>query len=71
MTSKYILALTNEKRFTQHKFGKDRIEKNAEAHWYALNPNVRSDHAHTITRLDLELQDSYTGFQLADYLTGF
>ena len=66
MELKYILTLTNEKRFIQHKFGEERIEKRAEAHWYALDPILRTDYPHTITRLDLELQDYYTGLQLAD-----
>ena len=71
MELKYILTLTNEKRFIQHKFGEERIEKRAEAHWYALDPSARTDYSHTITRLDLELQDYYTGFQLPDWHTGF
>ena len=55
MEFKYILTLRNEKRFIQHKFGKERISKRAEVHLYAIDPKLRTDNVHTITRMDLEL----------------
>ena len=37
MEFNYILMLTNEARFIQHKFGENRIEKKSSLGWYALN----------------------------------
>ena len=41
MTFKYIITLTNEAKFIQHKFGDDRIASESEISFYALNYGMR------------------------------
>jgi hypothetical protein len=58
MIYKYIITLTNEAKFIQHKFGEEKIKRESEITWYALNYNSRSDFVKMITRSELVLSDS-------------
>ena len=58
MVYKYIITLTNEAQFIQHKFGKDRIRRDSDITWYALNYKSRSDFVTMVTRSELVLSDS-------------
>ena len=58
---KYIVTLTNEKYFIEFKFGDERIDKIATLHWNLIDPYARIDFSYEITRLELDLTDSYWG----------
>lgn len=64
---KYILTLTNQKKFVQHKFEDERLLKTSETKWHALNANTRIDYVFMITRAGHELNDSY--FNLGSLMT--
>ena len=57
--SRYILAIENQKRFIQHKFGDERIVASSEVRWYSLNNESRDDNVNLATRGFLELADEY------------
>lgn len=58
MQWKYITLVVNEKRFIQHAFGEDRVEKKSSFSWYALENNVRTDNIKVITRAKVRFGDS-------------
>ena len=59
MRNKYIFVVANQKNFIQHKFGEDRFKARAEAKYYALNSEAKSDYVNMITRTSVELYDTY------------
>lgn len=58
MTFKYILTLTNEKKFIQHQFGQQRIMAISSTNWHPLSYTSRSEYVKIVTRSKLELNDS-------------
>lgn len=57
MKSKYLITLLNQKKFVQHKFDEERIDRHSTLTWYPLNPDARTDYANEIIRTELELAD--------------
>ena len=58
---KYLVTVTNEKHFVQHKFGRSRIIESSDLQWNPIDPNIRSDFVKYITRTELDLKDDYWG----------
>ena len=57
MESKYIIHVENIKRFIQHDFEEDRIEKSSVLHWHPLSPDVRTDTVNLIQRQSMIMND--------------
>ena len=66
LKSKYILTVENQKRFIQHKFTADRINEGSELHWYAINPDQRTDFVNIITQTHINLNDDVWSFKNDD-----
>lgn len=47
----------NKKKFMQHKFHAESIERNSELHWHPLSHNTRLDFPYKTTRTSMELND--------------
>ena len=59
MKGRYIVTLQQTKRFIQHKFGADRFEPAAEAIWYPMNAEARTDYVNMFKRSSVEFNDNY------------
>jgi len=53
MEYKYIVILENEKKFVQHKFGKDRVDAKSTTRYFPMNYNSRLDYVKMIYRSDV------------------
>jgi len=67
MRFKYIITIVNEKKFVQHKFDSERIQRRSHMQWHALSPTARSDYVYKITRTTMELNDDY--FNIGAFMT--
>ena len=54
--------LENEKKFVQHKFGKDRVDAKSTTRFFPMNYNSRLDYVKMIYRSDVQLSDSIKDF---------
>ena len=58
MQFKYIVALENEAKFIQHKFGDQRIQEKSTIRFYPMSYNTRIDFVKKIYRSKVVLSDS-------------
>ena len=73
LVGKYILTLSNQKKFVQHKFEDERTLRTSETKWHALAADTRIDYVYQITRTEQELNDnlSNTGRLFIENESGF
>ena len=64
MKDKYIIILSNHRKFIPWKFDEDKIEKQLSLDWYAMTKNHRADYPNLIYRQISDLNDDY--FNLGD-----
>ena len=71
--NKYIFTLFNQKKFQQHKFEDERIQRFSQIKWHPLTYNLRADYAYLITRGELQLNDKHfnIGGIFTEYESGF
>ena len=53
MEYKYIVMLENEKKFVQHKFGKERVDAKSTTRFFPMNYNSRLDYVKMIYRSEV------------------
>ena len=62
ISGRYIITLTNQKKFLSHKFERERFTATAELSWYPLSNTVRSEYVNDVTRISTNLYDNYMSF---------
>ena len=67
MRGKYILTVVNEKKFINHEFGEDSIDRHSYSKWYSMTYTSRLDYVNVVQRKEMEIDDSF--FNLGDILT--
>lgn len=73
LRSKYIVTLTNERVFIQHKFGEEKVQAYSKITWYPLATSVRTEYVKEVKTFDVILNDSIfsVGHLLEEESKGF
>ena len=56
---KYVVVLSNRRKFIQHRFGGARMENSLKLEWYPLSARIRADYVNEIVRQSSDLNDDY------------
>ena len=58
---KYLMSLTNTRRFVQDEFGERRMSNLSVRSWYPFDPNSRAEYVEQLTRIHVQLEDNPMG----------